>query len=164
MSTNAQLTETEAAMIALLKDDPEVQSWKPTIKTAATQDFTADGTMLTIPPSILFAYDSMAARARDPRATVYDRRQTWSILIWVQNLRGSAEAKIGAEAGGKKEVGAYEMLDRIAEILAGARLNLESSQGSKPLVELGDNQIVAFQPRGIQFRQEVTVITDHVRP
>ena len=164
MSTNAQLVEIEKAMILLLEGDTEVQSWKPTIKTAATQDFTADGTLLTVPPSILFAYDSMAAQARDPRAAVYDRRLTWSVLLWVQNLRGSAEAKTGVEAGGKKEVGAYEMLDGIARILAGARLTLESSQGSPPLVELGDNQIVAFQPQGIQFRQEVTVITDHVRP
>lgn len=164
MSTNAQLKEVEAEMIRLLKADTEVQSWNPTIKTAATQDFGADGTLLTVPPSILFAYDSMGTTARDPSRGVYDRRLTWSILVWVRNLRGSAEAKSGFDAGGKIEFGAYEMLDAIARILAGARLNLESSQGSQPLVELGDNQIVAFQPQGITFRQEVTVITDHVRP
>lgn len=162
--SNPELKEIEAEMIRLLEDDAEVQSWKAEIKTAATQDFGADGTILTIPPSILFAYDSMAVVSREPRATTYDKRLTWSILVWVQNFRGSAEAKTGVEAGGKREIGAYEMLDAIGRILAGARLKLPSMQGSDPLVELGDNQIVAFQPQGITFRQEVTVITDHMRP
>ena len=144
MSTGTHITEVYDALIALLKQRvPGVA-----VESLTDQQFDErNGRLLAKPPAVFLALrDEQLDRRRDHTATTYQSAQTFLAVCGALVLRSTEEQRVGA----------LELLQKVCDALAGARLTLPSS-ANRAQVVLGAVRLAQFDEEGTWYELQFTV-------
>lgn len=145
MSTGTHITEVYDALVALLK----VNLAGIAVQSLTDQQFDeANGRLLAKPPAVFLALrDEQLDRRRDHTALTYQSAQTFLAVCGALSLRSTDEQRIGA----------LELLSKVCDVLAGARLTLPSSPPGRAQVALGAVRLAQFDEEGTWYELQFTV-------
>jgi hypothetical protein len=136
--------EVEAALVAMLKlkleDVPDVSG-------LTEGDFNESDQIVTRTPAVrLFFRNEPFDHTTDQTALTYQSRQAWVVLCGAQNIRDFASERKGA----------MNILGRVCDALAGARLTLPS-QAQRPQVVLVQSSLFQVGADGTWYMLEISV-------
>lgn len=135
----------EAAVLAILTTD--LAADKVNVAALSSEDLDKEGAVLTMPPFVRVLFDSEPLPAgRDNQRLTYQAAQNWRALVGVQNYR----------ARGDERREAYQLLTKVKDSLAGARLQLDLNTKTPPVLLTGVEQI-AVDNRGSVYSVNFTV-------
>jgi len=140
-----RIREVEDALLGLLKAAlPDVKN----IAALTEGDVNEEDQLIAEPPAIrLFFGAESFDRARDHMALTYQSGQSWTALCGAQNRRGVEDERADA----------LELLGRVLDALAGARLAGLASQTQGPQVVLKRVGLLQMGPDGTWYLVEFAV-------
>ena len=146
MATGTPIAETQAAIEALLKSRVPAGV---IVRGLTGADFEEETALLVVtPPAALVMFRDEGLDSKEAYGLIYDSTQGFSVIAGAVNLRGDNEERIGA----------LELLNRVCDALAGARLGLAGTT-QKPLVVLRRVYLGQFDAEGTWYVLEAEVVS-----
>ncbi len=148
MTSGTHIAEVQAALEALLaaglSGGPKVD-----VRGLTGADFEEETSRLIVqPPAVLVIF--LGETLGDPEAygIKYKSNQNFTVIVGARDLRSESAERVNV----------LELLYRVCDALAGAKLQLASA-AQRPLVVLGNVSLGQFDKDGTWYSLEVTVVS-----